>query len=119
MSGDTELSRLLAEFGRAEAEHDSDEEEDAGSGSDETAVEEPKHELEDLSEADRLKASAALMRRSERVPLEQQKHETLKQLKRSTRPQEKREQGSVKWSVYKEYIRANGYIGVSTGPGLL
>ncbi|KAK4056218.1 hypothetical protein OIO90_002659 [Microbotryomycetes sp. JL221] len=113
IAGETELSRVLAEFGRAEAEHDHEEEgEDQGSGSEDTAVEEPKHELEDLSESDRLKASAALMRKSDRVPLDKQKQETLRQLKRSTRPKEKREQGSVKWSVYKEYIRANGYIGV-------
>ncbi|KAK4053428.1 hypothetical protein OIV83_001593 [Microbotryomycetes sp. JL201] len=111
MNGDSELSRVLAEFGRAEAEHDT-EGEDSGSGSEDTAVDEPKHELEDLSEADRLKASAALMRKSSRVPLEEQKRQTLRQLKKSTRPKEKREQGSVKWEVYKEYIRANGYIGV-------
>lgn len=115
VTGDTELSRLLVEFGKKENEEGSDEEEDGaeGSGSEDTAVEEPKHELRDLSDADRLKASLALMQKSELVPIEQQKFETLKALKRSTRPKERREQGSVKFSVYKDYIAANGYFGIT------
>lgn len=52
------------------------------------------------------------MHRAELVAVDVQKRETLKQLKASTRPKENREQGSVKYSVYKEYIKANGYLGV-------
>lgn len=118
MTGDTELSRLLLEFGKADSNDDGSDggkdEEGEGSSSEDTAVEEPKHELRDLSDADRLKASLALMQKSELVPIEEQKHNTLKQLKRSTRPnRERREQGSVKWSVYGEYIKANGYFGIT------
>ncbi|ORY80748.1 P-loop containing nucleoside triphosphate hydrolase protein, partial [Leucosporidium creatinivorum] len=118
VTGDTELSRLLLEFGKADQEHDGEDEE-VGSGSEDTAVDETKIELEDLSEAARLKASAALMHKADLVPIELQKRETLKQLKQSTRPKEKREQGSVKLSIYKEYIRANGYIGVSLYMGTI
>lgn len=59
------------------------------------------------------------MHKADLVPIELQKRETLKQLKQSTRPKEKREQGSVKLSIYKEYIRANGYIGVSLYMGTI
>lgn len=117
VTGDTELSRLLLEFGKTDQEEG--EEEEVGSGSEDTAVDETKIELEDLSEAVRLKASTALMHRADLVPIEVQKRETLKQLKASTRPKEKREQGSVKFSVYKEYIRANGYIGIACYMGTI
>jgi hypothetical protein len=52
------------------------------------------------------------MMRAEEVAVDVQKRETLRQLKKSTRPKEHREQGSVKWGIYKNYIKANGYIGV-------
>ncbi|CEQ40462.1 SPOSA6832_02085, partial [Sporobolomyces salmonicolor] len=119
IQGDTELSRLLLEFGKSADKDDSDSDTAAESGSgDETiAVVEPeqdeaKLDAEDLAVKLKLEKSTALMHRAIPVPVDQQKLETLKMLKRSTRPQEKREQGSVKWSVYKEYIAANGYIGV-------
>ncbi|GAA5856368.1 hypothetical protein JCM8547_008708 [Rhodosporidiobolus lusitaniae] len=120
IQGDSDLSKLLIEFGKA---GDNDDEEstetaaDANSGTDETVVEpEPVDEAtldaEDLALKLKQKDCAALMRRAVPVPVEEQKRETLLALKRSTRPKENREQGSVKWAVYKEYIKANGYLGV-------
>lgn len=53
------------------------------------------------------------MRRAEPVPVAEQKRETLRALKQSTRPKERREQGSVKLGVYKNFIKANSYMGVS------
>ncbi|KDE07748.1 hypothetical protein MVLG_02020 [Microbotryum lychnidis-dioicae p1A1 Lamole] len=109
IQGDTELSRLLIDFGK----QNQDDEEGEGSGSEDTAVEEPKkHELTELSTELKRKATEALSHRAEPVPVLEQKRETLRLLKRSTRPKEKREQGAVKASVYKEYIKANGYLGV-------
>ncbi|SCV73559.1 BQ2448_7485 [Microbotryum intermedium] len=109
IQGDTELSRLLIEFGK----QNYDDEEGEGSGSEDTAVEEPKkHELIELSTELKRKATEALSHRAEPVPVLEQKRETLRLLKRSTRPKEKREQGSVKVGIYKEYIKANGYLGV-------
>lgn len=52
------------------------------------------------------------MKRAEAIPVEVQKRETLKTLKQSTRPKEQRQQGAVKFGIYKNYIKANGYIGV-------
>lgn len=133
IQGDTELSRLLLEFGKSGG----DEDDGNGSGSDETAVgdgpggehgivavadgkekvEEPEVDeatlnAEDLAIKLKLQQSHALSRRAQPVPVAEQKMQTLRELKRSTRPKERREQGSVKWSVYKEYIKANGYVGV-------
>ncbi|BGP53294.1 hypothetical protein JCM8202v2_000853 [Rhodotorula sphaerocarpa] len=130
ITGDTELSRLLIEFGKGGNEED----DGSGSGSDETAVgegaanerrvngndeekmEEPKLDeatldAEDLALKLKMQQSGALSKRAEPIPVAEQKMQTLRELKRSTRPKERREQGSVKWSVYKEYIKANGYIG--------
>ncbi|GAA5860287.1 hypothetical protein JCM3774_000370 [Rhodotorula dairenensis] len=135
IQGDTELSRLLLEFGKSSGEDD----DGNGSGSDETAVgdtpggdgnavvaasegkekvEEPMVDeatldAEDLAIKLKLQQSHALSRRAQPVPVAEQKMQTLRELKRSTRPKERREQGSVKWSVYKEYIKANGYVGAS------
>lgn len=133
IQGDTELSRLLIEFGKSGGEED----DGNGSGSDETAVgdgpgdernagseekdkekaEEPEVDeatlnAEDLAIKLKLQQSQAVKKRAEPIPVAEQKLQTLRELKRSTRPKERREQGSVKWSVYKEYIKANGYIGV-------
>ncbi|KAM0749801.1 hypothetical protein T439DRAFT_39861 [Meredithblackwellia eburnea MCA 4105] len=113
VTGDTELSRLLLEFGKTSDDH-SDEE---GSGSDETVVApaELAAKLEEgvLDNELREQADVALAKRAELVPVSVQKRETLKTLKRSTRPTETRQQGSVKWSNYVTYIRANSYIGVA------
>lgn len=135
IQGDSELSRLLLEFGKSGGDDD----DGNGSGSDETAVgdgpngdgtvvgatgdgnekvEEPKVDeatldAEDLAIKLKLQQTHALSRRAQPVPVTEQKMQTLRELKRSTRPKERREQGSVKWSVYKEYIKANGYVGVS------
>ncbi|POY70789.1 hypothetical protein BMF94_6201 [Rhodotorula taiwanensis] len=134
IQGDTELSRLLIEFGKSGGEED----DGNGSGSDETAVgdgpgderktgsdekdkekaEEPEVDeatlnAEDLAIKLKLQQSQAVKKRAEPIPVAEQKLQTLRELKRSTRPKERREQGSVKWSVYKEYIKANGYIGAT------
>lgn len=110
ITGDTELSRLLLEFGKQ-----SDDDGEA-SGSEETVVDvaaPAKLELDDFTPMLRQKASVALMRRAEPVPVAVQKRETLRALKQSTRPKERREQGSVKFGVYKNFIKANSYMGVS------
>lgn len=120
MSTESELSQLLIEFGHAGSD-DSDEEDTNGSGSEETAVAPveknaalaTKLEEEMLSSTLRQRASQALMKRAELVPVDIQKRDTLRTLKASTRPKEKREQGSVKFGVYKEFIKANSYVGVS------
>ncbi|KWU42263.1 P-loop containing nucleoside triphosphate hydrolase protein [Rhodotorula sp. JG-1b] len=110
IQGDTELSRLLLEFGKSGG----DEDDGNGSGSDETAVGDgPGGEHGIVAVADCKEKSHALSRRAQPVPVAEQKMQTLRELKRSTRPKERREQGSVKWSVYKEYIKANGYVGAS------
>ncbi|GAA5821197.1 hypothetical protein JCM3770_005247 [Rhodotorula araucariae] len=125
MQGDTELSRLLIEFGKSgDGEHGSD------SGSDtavdatpivagdrtEDKAEEPKQDeaqldAEDLAVKLKIAESGAITRRAQPIPVEEQKRQTLRHLQRSTRPKENREQGSVKLSVYKDYIKANGYLG--------
>ncbi|BGP00216.1 hypothetical protein NBRC10513v2_004440 [Rhodotorula toruloides] len=119
IQGDTELSRLLIEFGKSGEDSGSESDETAaaenGSG-DETAVESPKLDeakldAEDLTVKLKIQNSKALAQRAEPIPVEEQKRATLIALKRSTRPKEKREQGSVKMAVYKEYIKANGYLG--------
>lgn len=121
IQGDTELSRLLIEFGKSGDDSGSESDETAaaenGSG-DETAVESPKQDeakldAEDLTVKLKIQNSKALAQRAEPIPVEEQKRATLIALKRSTRPKENREQGSVKMAVYKEYIKANGYLGVS------
>lgn len=112
MLGDTELSRLLLEFGK---NADSDSSDGDNSGSDETVVApvELAVKLEEgLADTLRHKASLALMKRAEVVPLQMQKRETLRHLKKSTRPTEARQQGAVKWANYLNYIRANSYLGV-------
>ncbi|GAA6044266.1 hypothetical protein JCM8097_004322 [Rhodosporidiobolus ruineniae] len=114
IQGTSDLSKLLLEFGRSNDSDGSDSEGEETSG-DETAVE-PEHTEEELDAEDlalklKMKNSASLMRRAQLIPVEEQKKATLLELKRSTRPKEKREQGSVNWSVYKEYIKANGYVG--------
>ena len=125
MQGDTELSRLLIEFGKSSEEGGSDSEGDTavddtpvvvGDAADEKA-EEPKQDeaalnAEDLAVKLKIAESRALTRRAQPIPADEQKRDTLRQLKRSSRPKENREQGSVKWSVYKDYIKANGYVGV-------
>ncbi|GAA5903406.1 hypothetical protein JCM6882_006539 [Rhodosporidiobolus microsporus] len=113
VQNDTDLSKLLIEFGKSGDNGDSDSDE-ATSG-DETVVE-PEHTEEELNAEDlalklKTRDSTALMRRAVPIPVEEQKRETIRDLKRSTRPKENREQGSVKWDVYKDYVRANGYIG--------
>lgn len=118
MSTESELSQLLIEFGHAGSD-DSDDEETTD-GSEETAVAPveknaalaTKLEQEMLSSTLRQRASQALMKRAELVPVDVQKRDTLRTLKASTRPKEKREQGSVKYAVYKEFIKANSYVGV-------
>lgn len=114
MAADSELARLLTEFGHTHSNEGSDDGED----SDETIVVEAnlalatKLEQEMLSSTLRHRASQALMKRAELIPVDVSKRESLKLLKASTRPKEKREQGSVKYSVYKEFIKANSYLGV-------
>jgi len=121
IQGDTELSRLLKEFGKKGDDEDTDSdtanEDNSGSGSGEETLadvqeDESKLEAEDLAIKLKMQQSASLMRQAQLVPVQEQKLETLKNLKRSTRPKEKREQGSVKWSIYKGYVEANGYLGV-------
>lgn len=120
IQGDSELSRLLVEFGKKGDEEDEDSgEETNGSGSGEETLaeveqDESKLEAEDLAIKLKMQQSSALMRQAQLIPVQEQKLETLKELKRSTRPKEKREQGSVSWAVYKEYVEANGYLGVSS-----
>lgn len=101
---DSELSRLLQEFGKT-TDDDSlgDEATDGeGSGSEETVVSpqvlSAKLEV-DLDPALRARASKALMSRADLIPVDVQKRATLKSLKASTRSKEKREQGSVKFGV--------------------
>lgn len=112
ITGDTELSRLLLEFGKTGDNQD----EDSEGSSDETVVAPAelaaKLEEDVFTATQREIASAALMQRAEVVAVDVQKRETLKTLKRSTRPQEARVQGSVKLGIYKNYVKANGYIGV-------
>lgn len=109
VTGDTELSRLLLEFGKT-----ADDDEEVSSGDETVVVEEvsTKIEAEVLSETLLRKASVALMRKAVLIPVDVQKRETLKELKRSTRPKENREQGSVQYSVYKNFLKANSYTGV-------
>ncbi|KAK4704436.1 hypothetical protein P7C70_g1781, partial [Phenoliferia sp. Uapishka_3] len=116
--GDTELSRLLLEYGKVT--DNSDDEGDDNSGSEATVVAPTelasKLEQKVLDESLRQKASIALMKRAEVVPVSVQKRETLKHLKKSTRPKEQKEarqQGAVKWANYVNYIRANSYLGVA------
>ncbi|GAA6062217.1 hypothetical protein JCM10212_006452 [Sporobolomyces blumeae] len=121
IQGDTELSRLLMEFGKKTDDEDTDSdtaaEETNGSGSGEETLadrdeDESKLEAEDLAIKLKMQQNSAWQKQAQLIPVEEQKRETLLTLKRSTRPKEKREQGSVKWSVYTEYIAANGYLGV-------
>lgn len=119
MSTESELSQLLVEFGHAGSDDSDDDEAATGSGSEETVVAVEKNaalatklEAEMLSSTLRQRASQALMKRAELVPVDVQKRETLRTLKASTRPKEKREQGSVKFGVYREFIKANSYVGV-------
>jgi ATP-binding cassette subfamily C (CFTR/MRP) protein 1 len=113
ISGTSELSRLLSEFGKT-TDDDSDE---AGSGSEDTVVVpevmEPKLEIDSIPDL-RDRASKALMKRADLIPVDLQKRQTLKSLKASTKPKEKREQGSVKFDVYKNFLRANSYLGVGS-----
>lgn len=113
MRVESELSRLLNEFGHTGSDND---EEGTGSGSEDTVVEEEdlaaKLESEMISSTLRQRASEAVLKKAELVPVDMQKRDTLKLLKASTRPKEKREQGSVKFAVYKNFLRANSYIGV-------
>jgi ATP-binding cassette subfamily C (CFTR/MRP) protein 1 len=120
IEGETDLSKLLHEFGKKSDSNDdeagSEGSETAANSGDETVVE-PEQDEATLDAADlelKLKQQkfAANMKKAVPVPVEEQKRETLLHLKRSTRPQEHREQGSVKWAVYKQYIKANGYLGV-------
>lgn len=111
IDGDTELSRLLSEFGRKSEQIDDTE----GSGSDETFVADDaaiEREKETLSASALQKATQALIKHAVMIPIDVQKRATLKELKTSTRPKEKREQGSVKYSIYQNFIRANSYSGV-------
>ncbi|GAA5894971.1 uncharacterized protein JCM6883_002275 [Sporobolomyces salmoneus] len=123
IQGDTELSRLLVEFGKKGEDEDEDsdtaaeETNGSGSGSGEETLadveqDESKLEAEDLAIKLKLQQGSDWMHRAQLIPVQEQKLETLKELKRSTRPKEKREQGSVSWGVYKEYVEANGYLGV-------
>jgi hypothetical protein len=109
------------EYGKTNEDEDEDEdtaaEDGNGSGSGEETLaeverDESKLEAEDLAIKLKMQQSSALMRQAQLVPVQEQKLETLRELKRSTRPKEKREQGSVSWAVYKEYVEANGYLGV-------
>lgn len=112
ISGTSELSRLLSEFGKST----DDDGEDNGSGSEDTVVvtEEVASKIEiDLNPELRDRANKALMKRADLIPVDLQKRQTLKSLKASTKPKEKREQGSVKFDVYKNFLRANSYLGVS------
>ncbi|BGP13132.1 hypothetical protein JCM10213v2_001051 [Rhodosporidiobolus nylandii] len=123
MQGNTDLSKLLLEFGKKDQDSESEDGEREGeatagsSGDEKTVVEADKSEAELDAEDAALKLklhqqnTAALMKRAELIPVEEQKRETLLALKRSTRPKEKRQQGSVKWGVYKQYIMANGVVG--------
>lgn len=115
MSCDTELARLLSEFGHNGSDGSDSDGDETSEG---TIVEKEslaaKIEEEKVSATLRHRASQALMKRAELIPVDVQKRETLLALKRSTRPKEKREQGSVKFSIYKNFIKANSYLGVST-----
>lgn len=97
----SELSRLLSEFGKSNDDSDSGIV-GSGSGSEETVVEETlaaKVELDALDPVLLNRATQALMHRAVLIPVDVQKRQTLKALKASTRPKEKREQGSVKFGV--------------------
>lgn len=111
IEGDSELSRLLIEFGQKNSD---DDDSDAASSEGTLAVDDLTVKLESgkLSPTLVQKASVKLMQRAEAVPVDVQKRETLRALKASTRPKEKREQGSVKKHIYANFIRANGYVGV-------
>ncbi|GAA5971441.1 hypothetical protein JCM11641_008352 [Rhodosporidiobolus odoratus] len=118
IQGNTDLSKLLLEFGKKSDSSDSDSDTAAEGGSGDETVVEPEQDEAQLDADDlalKIKQKTlvgASMKRAELVPVEEQKRETLLAMKRSTRPKEKREQGSVKWEVYKDYVRANGYVGV-------
>lgn len=119
VQGNSDLSRLLIEFGKSSGSDDDD-----GNSSDETTAvdgetaQQPVQNEEDLDAEDlavKLKLSKcaqAITRPAEPIPVDEQKRNTLRALKQSTKPKEGRQQGSVKLSVYKEYIQANGYAGV-------
>lgn len=90
ITGDSELSRLLIEFGK----NNSDEEDTDGSEST-LVIEDLAAKLESGKQSPTAvqKANIALQRKAVAIPIDVQKRETLRTLKASTRPKEKREQG--------------------------
>ncbi|GAA6024113.1 hypothetical protein JCM10207_003170 [Rhodosporidiobolus poonsookiae] len=112
IAGDTPLSKLLVEFGKASTETA------PASPSDETVVESAQDEedlqADDLDLKRKLEAvdDAVLKQPAQVIPVEEQKRNTLRALKQSTRPKENREQGAVKSDVYKGYLESMGWSSI-------
>lgn len=108
VGGDSEIAKLLSEFGKSESGSN-----DSDSEGTQVATDEPKEMALANGDVKGRRFSSKLTRRASEVPIDKQKRATLRSLKRSTRPKEHQEKGSVKTHIYRNYLKANGIIGVS------
>ncbi|GAA5915191.1 hypothetical protein JCM6882_001133 [Rhodosporidiobolus microsporus] len=112
--GNTDLSKLLLEFGKASKDSVGG---STDGGDDDTVVEETLDESALAAEDSDVKAKIAqsksvLLRRAQPLPVQEELRETLTALRKGSKRQEKRERGQVKLDVYKEYIRSNGWFNI-------
>lgn len=59
------------------------------------------------------RASTHALVRPRALAKDEVKVDTIRQLRESTNPKEKQEQGNVKWAVYRQYIQSAGAVGVA------
>ncbi|KAH8929537.1 hypothetical protein BT69DRAFT_1292537 [Atractiella rhizophila] len=113
--GNSELSQLLAQFGKKDSKFsDGTKSRAAAVNLDQTCDDDDDADsaLPDLSQS--RKESNVVIRRASMMSIRQQKKQTLRELRESTRSKEKKETGNVKRKIYKIYIKASSVMGVSS-----
>lgn len=118
---DSDIATLIREYGRKSEEG---EDEDAEEGETKKDVPAGQNKADDPKPAEngkvsplpeikeKIKSEYAHAGRAAVIPIAEQKAETLRELKRSSRPKEHMSRGSVNRDIYRKFLHANGVPGV-------
>ena len=117
---DSDIATLIREYGRkSEEEGEGEGEETDGDaptkkkGEDDNQKPDEDGKVSPLPEIkEKVKSEYAHAGRADLIPIAEQKAETLRELKRSSRPKEHMSRGSVNRDIYKKFLHANGVPGV-------
>ena len=125
---DSDIATLIREYGRKSQEADDEDAEggearkgDALAGNkkaDDPTPAEQDGKVSPLPEIkEKVKSEYAHAGRAAVIPIAEQKAETLRELKRSSRPKEHMSRGSVNRDIYRKFLHANGVPGVRHSHG--